>query len=69
MLKPPNGKSRQNVRRSVNDKVWDEVWDEVLLLLSMPFRPTNPEAPFSNVVYLRSFWNCVRSNRSVWLAR
>jgi hypothetical protein len=55
MLKPPNGKSRQNVRRSVNDKVWDEVWDEVLLPLSMPFRPTNPEAPFSNVLYLRSF--------------
>ena len=51
MLKPPNGKSRQNVRRSVNDKVWDEV----LLLLSMQFRPTNPEAPFSNVLYLRSF--------------
>jgi hypothetical protein len=27
MLKPPNGKSRQSVRRSVNDKVWDEVWE------------------------------------------
>jgi hypothetical protein len=25
MLKPPNWKSRQNVRRSVDDKVWDEV--------------------------------------------
>jgi hypothetical protein len=29
MLKPPNGKSRQSVRRSVDDKVCDEVWDEV----------------------------------------
>ena len=29
MLKPPNWKNRQSVRRSVNDKVCDEVWDEV----------------------------------------
>jgi hypothetical protein len=27
MLKPPNRKSRQSVRRSVDDKVWDEVWE------------------------------------------
>ena len=27
MLKPPNWKNRQSVRRSVNDKVCDEVWD------------------------------------------
>ena len=29
MLKPPNWKNRQSVRRSVDDKVCDEVWDEV----------------------------------------
>ena len=35
MLKPPNWKSRQSMRRSVDDKVCDEVWDEVWEL-SMP---------------------------------
>jgi hypothetical protein len=29
MLKPPNWKRRQSVRRSVDDKVCDDVWDEV----------------------------------------
>jgi hypothetical protein len=29
MLKPPNWKSRQSVRRSVDDDVCDEVWDKV----------------------------------------
>jgi hypothetical protein len=28
MLKPPNWKSRQSVRRSVDDKVCDDVWDD-----------------------------------------
>jgi hypothetical protein len=38
MLKPPNWKSRQNVRRSVNDKVCDDVWDEVWELDVIPDR-------------------------------
>ncbi len=42
MLKPPNWKSRQNVRRSVDDKVCDEVcdevWDDVLELEVIPDR-------------------------------
>jgi hypothetical protein len=38
MLKPPNGKSRQSVRRSVDDKVCDDVWDEVWELDVSPDR-------------------------------
>jgi hypothetical protein len=38
MLKPPNWKSRQSVRRSVDDKVCDEVWDEVWELDVIPDR-------------------------------
>ena len=38
MLKPPNWKSRQSLRRSVNDKVCDEVWDEVWELDVIPGR-------------------------------
>jgi hypothetical protein len=38
MLKPPNWKSRQSVRRSVDDKVCDEVWAEVWELDVIPDR-------------------------------
>jgi hypothetical protein len=38
MLKPPNGKSRQSVRRNVDDKVSDDVWDEVWELDVSPDR-------------------------------
>ena len=38
MLKPPNWKRRQSVRRSVDDKVCDEVWDEVWELDVIPDR-------------------------------
>jgi hypothetical protein len=38
MLKPPNWKSRQSLRRSVDDKVCDEVWDEVWELDVIPSR-------------------------------
>jgi hypothetical protein len=38
MLKPPNWKSRQSVRRSVDDKVCDDVWDEVWELDVIPDR-------------------------------
>jgi hypothetical protein len=38
MLKPPNWKSRQSVRRSVDDEVCDEVWDEVWELDAFPDR-------------------------------
>jgi hypothetical protein len=38
MLKPPNWKSRQSVRRSVDDKVCDDVWDEVWELDVSPDR-------------------------------
>ena len=36
MLKPPNWKRRQSVRRSVDDKVCDDVWDEVWELNFIP---------------------------------
>jgi hypothetical protein len=38
MLKPPNWKSRQCVRRSVDDKVCDEVRDKVWELDVIPDR-------------------------------
>jgi len=38
MLKPPNWKRRQSVRRSVDDKVCDDVWDEVWELDVIPDR-------------------------------
>ena len=38
MLKPPNWKRRQSVRRSVDDKVCDEMWDEVWELDVIPDR-------------------------------
>jgi hypothetical protein len=38
MLKPPNWKSRQRVRRSVDDEVCDDEWDEVWELDVIPDR-------------------------------